>query len=254
MIYKSYADLARDVYTFSNRCPRFDTVVGIPRSGMLVAGMLAKIWDVPACSVESFTGDESKALLIDDSYGTGATMRKYAGRAFKRAAIYSTIRADGILHCYVEETPLPRLFEWNIFRHPHWLLSSCWDVDGLLCRDPTDEENDDGPRYAEFLRTATPWVKPANRVGAIVTARFEKYRPQTQEWLARNGIEYNCLIMSKRSSVADRRGNHAVDKADYYGGKPWKLFYESDPDQAAKIHAITRKPVYCPASGTMHHV
>ncbi len=35
---------------------------------------------------------------------------------------------------------------------PRLLENFCVDIDGILCRDPTREENDDGPKYRELIR------------------------------------------------------------------------------------------------------
>lgn len=40
------------------------------------------------------------------------------------------------------------------------LKKACLDIDGVLCVDPTPEENDDGPRYREFLLTPNPYSFP----------------------------------------------------------------------------------------------
>ncbi|MFX8227120.1 hypothetical protein ABTL27_19780, partial [Acinetobacter baumannii] len=76
----------------------------------------------------------------------------------------------------------PRAFAWNMQKHirlPRW----GFDFDGVLCRDNTKAENDDGPLYARFLRDAEPVFVPQRPIGHIVTGRLEKYRPETLDWL-----------------------------------------------------------------------
>ena len=85
--------------------------------------------------------------------------------------------------------PLPRIFEWNLFHHPI-LEQTCVDIDGVLCNDPEESENDDGPKYEQFLRTVKPIYIPTKEIGWLVTCRLEKYRELTAEWLERNSV---CL-------------------------------------------------------------
>jgi len=42
------------------------------------------------------------------------------------------------------------VFEWNALHHSN-PERFCVDIDGVLCRDPTEAENDDGESYLEFL-------------------------------------------------------------------------------------------------------
>ena len=46
--------------------------------------------------------------------------------------------------------------------HHSFLNDSCLDIDGVLCRDPSPEENDDGPRYEKFLTETNPLVIPTD--------------------------------------------------------------------------------------------
>lgn len=73
---------------------------------------------------------------------------------------------------------MPRVFEWNVLHHPV-LNDACVDIDGVLCRDPTPAENDDGRKYREFLSTVEPTIVPGQRIGHLVTSRLEQYRPKT---------------------------------------------------------------------------
>jgi orotate phosphoribosyltransferase len=121
------------------------------------------------------------------------------------------------------------------------------DIDGILCRDPTPEENDDGERYREFLSEVEPNLVPNQRIGNLVTSRLEKYRPETERWLDEHGIRYDTLTMIDLPSKQARqeRGNHARHKANVYESTDGSLFIESDPRQAAAIMKRTGKPVFC---------
>lgn len=83
----------------------------------------------------------------------------------------------------------PRVFEWNIMHHT-FLANSCVDIDGVLCRDPVPEENDDGEKYRRFLEDVEPLVIPSQTTGWLVTCRLEKYREIVEKWFQKHGFKY----------------------------------------------------------------
>ena len=68
------------------------------------------------------------------------------------------------------------MFEWNYLHHDGYSHLCCYDIDGVLCEDPTDEENDDGDRYKNFILNAPLRFKPFAPIGFLVSSRLEKYR------------------------------------------------------------------------------
>ncbi len=76
---------------------------------------------------------------------------------------------------------------------------------------------------------------------------MEKYRALTEAWLAKNGIQYDQLIMLDLPSMAERRrlGAHGSFKADFYRKSDAILFIESEHPQALKITELSGKPVLC---------
>jgi uncharacterized HAD superfamily protein len=128
-------------------------------------------------------------------------------------------------------------------------------MDGILCEDPREDQNDDGDRYLEFLRTATPRFIPRVMVGHIVTSRLGKYRKETEQWLAEHGVQYGALHMLEGVTAEERRRRrlHAVFKADVFQRYPEAWFFvESDPSQAAEITNRTGRSVYCPIESRMY--
>ena len=122
------------------------------------------------------------------------------------------------------------------------------DIDGVLCENPTPEENDDGEKYIEFLRNARPKYVPTKKIGYLITSRLEKYRAETEYWLKKHGVEYDQLIMCPYQTAEERRrrGNHAIIKAIVYSQLPGTvLFVESERWQAIEIARRTFKPVFC---------
>ena len=123
-----------------------------------------------------------------------------------------------------------------------------WTLTVFLCVDPTAEENDDGEKYRRFILNARPLFVPNDKVKALVTSRLEKYRPETERWLAENGVKYEKLYMLDLPSREERirRGAHASFKAEIYKKlKDAHLFIESNPLQAAEIRRLSGKPVIC---------
>lgn len=118
---------------------------------------------------------------------------------------------------YLEILEQPRIFQWNFLQHG-FLIHACFDIDGVLCDDPSPEQNDDGPRYRDFLLHAPLKLKPQRPVKYLVTSRLEKYRPETEQWLAEHDIPYEQLIMMDVATAEERRrlGNHASFKAEQY--------------------------------------
>lgn len=95
--------------------------------------------------------------------------------------------------------------------HHAFLERSCIDLDGILCKDPTNDENDDGQNYRHFLINVEPLLRPSVEIGWIVTRRLEKYRKLTEEWLRKHSIKYKNLVMMNLPDKATRvaLGNHA---------------------------------------------
>jgi uncharacterized HAD superfamily protein len=141
---------------------------------------------------------------------------------------------------------MPRIFEWNLMHHSE-LQSACLDIDGVLCLNPTEEENDDGEKYLRFLREATPLWLPTVPVGCLVTSRLQKYRIETEQWLARHGVKYAELVMLNMESAEERRrtGCHGRFKGEVYRSKKSQFFIESDARQAHEIAQLAAKPVFC---------
>jgi orotate phosphoribosyltransferase len=121
------------------------------------------------------------------------------------------------------------------------------DIDGVLCRDPTPRENDDGPEYRQFLTSTERRYLPTVPVRWLVTARLEKYRALTEEWLSANGVEYGDLIMMDYPDMAARRAANAYAsfKAEAYARTGALLFVESSPNVAVEVARLSGKSVFC---------
>lgn len=243
--------------------PSFDAVIGIPRSGNIVASFFASALNAKVGFINRETGliffdgghrvlfkDNIKSvLLVEDSSIYGNFIRKtkpfLKDYIVKTACVYVDKSTIPLVDYFGVIADLPRIYSWNLLNHD-LLSSSCVDLDGVLCFDPTDEENDDGEKYVNFILTAKPKFRCMYEINSIVTSRLEKYRKETEIWLSNNNIRYRNLIMSPHKSKEERLkcGDHAIRKAEYYSKSECFLFIESSDKQAREISS-TGKSVIC---------
>ena len=149
-------------------------IVGVPRSGMLPANLIALYLSKPFTDIHSFrnghiykSGERGqfidvkefkKILIVDDSIASGSAMIKAKDLVsevssdfeISYCAIYVVPGKEKLVDYYFEAVPLPRYFQWNILNHTD-LEKACFDIDGVLCVDPEVEQNDDGPKYIDFI-------------------------------------------------------------------------------------------------------
>ena len=282
MNYRNFADLNNDIRLNFQKIAdqKVDVVVGLPRSGMIPAYMIALLMNIDCTDFQSFLDnkplkrgstrgaknqlthpqDAENILIVDDSVNTGSSMEKARAQIpehllpkVKVMAVYSGTRIPQSIDFYLKYIAQPRVFEWNIFGH-HILQQACLDIDGVLCVDPTEEQNDDGDRYRDFILNAEPKFLPSSKVHALVTSRLEKYREETEAWMAKHKVEYEHLIMLDLPSAEERRRLkcHGKHKATYYKNSEAMFFIESEAFQAQEICMSSGKPVYCTDNNTMY--
>ncbi len=271
MNYRNITDLNNIILKRLNIIPRdFDLIVGVPRSGMLPANLLSLYLNRPYTDIHSFLNGHiykagarsqffdisefKKILVVDDSIASGSAMvevresLKHLESKFdiKYCAVYIIPGKEKMVDYYFEIVPLPRYFQWNILNHTT-LEKACFDIDGVLCADPLPEQNDDGPKYIDFILNAPPLFIPGSKIGTVVTSRLEKYRKETETWLKANNIKYNDLVMLDLPNMEARQraNNHGDHKAKAYMAKPYVLFVESEYHQAVEINRLSKKPVLC---------
>ncbi|MBR1850471.1 MAG: phosphoribosyl transferase [Bacteroidales bacterium] len=277
MEYVSIAKLAEIIRRNISRVPRTtDLVVGVPRSGMIPAAIIALSLNLRFTDLDSFVeghiygaghssesirhNDYRNILVVDDSIATGRSMDEVKERLKpfegEYNITYAAILASDVDHpqidFYMEVIPHPRFFEWNIWRN-HVMHSTMVDIDGVLCEDP--EIDDDGKEYINFLNTAAPKYIPHLKVDTIISCRLEKYRQPTVNWLSANKVEYNNLVLLDLPDKASRIkwGNHGQWKASHYANSDATLFIESSARQAEIIARLSYKPVFCIETNQLLH-
>lgn len=284
MNYQSYNDMANVIRRNLWKVPAdVSLIVGVPRSGMIAALMIAELLNKPCASLcpsgfismsrggtremMSHSQQYGKILLVEDVVNTGDSMAR-ALQAFRdhhpggypqalTLAVYAEgINAKQMVDIYLQDNYRADdpdwFYEWNLLHHSK--SDRCiWDIDGLLCKNPPDDR--DTAAYEQYISDPVPMVIPTYKVGAFVTYRLEQYRPITEAWLKNHGIKYGqlCMFPAPDRKTRNDKMSPAFFKADLYDCSPnMLLFIESDPMQASLIHDISGKPVYCYESGIMY--
>ena len=259
-----------------------DFVIGIPRSGIIVASIISTLINVPLIDIDSFcsgakpTGghrlgtvqknNTKKVLVIDDTSFSGRAIREAKQKLanYDYDFIYMVAYVDGHsdkdVDFWLEDVRNPAewglvFYEWNIFNHaPQWTTRFLYDIDGVVCVDPPSDHNTE--EYEKYIKDAIPLYIPKVKVRGFVTYRIEKYRDITSQWLAKQGITYDMLVMFNAqtreerdySGISSAQMKAAVYKADTGA----MLYIESDDDQAQQIHQMTNKPVLCTKSNKLY--
>lgn len=272
--YKTYQNLITDIKNNIDKIPTdVDLIIGIPRSGMIPAYMLGLMLSKQVCSLYEFLSEDFKTnttrrvkfsqeiknvLIIDDSILSGSAsietkkLVKDSGLDKKynikyMAIYYKNTDYKKYIDIALVQVNSPRIFEWNYLNHT-FLQDAAFDIDGVLCKDPLPQENDDGIKYKNFILNAKPLFIPQYKIPYIITSRLEKYRSETEEWLSKNNVKYDKLIMLTGYTAEERRklNLHAKFKAEQYKKlTDIQLFIESDRKQAEEIAKLTNKLCFC---------
>lgn len=259
-------------------------LVGIPRSGLLLANILALYMNLPMSDLDSFCAGKlyttglskinrqwaesfeelDNILVIDDSVAGGGSIsrakekinscKQLQGKNIKYLAGYVQSDSKKLVDFYFRIIEQPRMFEWNYLHH-RGIEKCCFDIDGILCEDPSALQNDDGELYRDFLINAKTKFRPTATIGHLVSSRLEKYRPDTENWLLKNNISFGNLHLLNVKTAKERQrfGCHAQFKAEIYKSlKDSVLFVESEDSQAQEISRLSGKAVFCPMSGRFY--
>lgn len=275
MNYRSYEELSEliknNLTILQSR--HFDLIVGNSKDSMVAVYIIALYLNKKCCDIKSYldnfplkTGITRKAkedikypreaksiLLVEDIIKSDGFLENSIQYIIQKSScnittlcLYGARELEHKVDMILEYINKPISFEWNIFQQ-QFTSSACFDIDGVLCIDPTYEQDDDGEIYKSFLLDAPLLFKPNNRIKYLVTSRLEKYRTETETWLRRCNIEFESLIMLDLPSIEERQrlGINAIYKADAYKKSGQHLFFESSRSEAINIFEITGKPVYC---------
>jgi len=274
------SEITDDCYRLLNYIEDCYAIVGVARSGIFPASFLSTISNSRLISYENKNGtitdlkggmrtdgvygnnDSKNIYILDDSCYTGRAM-KYAKSRIQRQfkdkniitmALYSRREPYEVgMVDYVSRVLHDHYFEWNIFASP-MCKRVCIDFDGILCRDFRPHEDDDGETYLNTLQNMSlDRVRPQSKWPVdIITARLEKWRKPTEDWLKKNKINYGNLIMAPWNNISERFNNDIASwKAEKFKESNKMLYIESDHRQAIKIHLESGKEVIHYNSGRL---
>ena len=249
-------------------------IIGIPRSGMFPASMIAMWLNlplyfldpqnnlVPMSGASKFGGIRmmehkpltGRLLVVDDTVYAGTAMKNFKSRFLEDvyfAATYVKPEAKDLVDFYAKELPPPHLLEWNLFNCTY-IQEALLDFDGILCPNVPFEILEDEEKHKEWLSNVKPFYHrlPKFKCKGIVTARFERYRDITENWLARHNVKYERLIMMPNEMEEDRLRDHvetsSTYKAKHFVESDAKFFIESEVPEAIRIRKKSGKFVICP--------
>jgi len=239
---------------------QYDLIIGIPRSGLLIAALVATKLARPLGTPEgnywlskSIQPREVKnILLIDDCVTTGNSLNsasdliraKYPNAAIYKGVLFAQNNNTFMVDTYYKVAKGPQIYQWNLM---HCKIGPTgFDMDGVLCSEcPNDS---DEWAYEYFLNTASPYLIPEYEIDYIITSRLEKYRPQTEKWLKDHNVKYKKLIMwdLPDKSMRDGAGTY---KSRIIKDLDIALFLESNLQEAEEIWNKTK--VWCLCTNQM---
>lgn len=275
LAYRSYTNLHDDIKKWLPHVPEVSAVAGVPRSGVLAATFVSFLRHIPLVPIESLMGNfrayrpgcsrklhvpKGPVLVLDDTCCAGRTMGLLKPKVARADVIWGAVYASekalkenlvGVAGYKI--TTRDHTFQWNLLRDVV-TTRILTDFDGVLCPD-WHRASDTGEylsEYESWLDTVPIMHRPTQPLLGIVTARLEKYRPQTEAWLQRHGVRYKHLIMHPGESNQRNPVQHKVAAYQKFS-KDAVGFVESCPRQSTAIAKATMRPVLCYETGELHN-
>ncbi|TVP47264.1 MAG: phosphoribosyltransferase [Gemmatimonadales bacterium] len=278
MNYRSVSDLNDLVVRWARVLPGdIELVVGIPRSGLLVANLLSMYLNLPMTDVDGllsgrvlrsgaryrgdrggvFFGRSRKVLIVDDSVSYGGQMAKVRGEiaaadlphSIQYGAVYISpeARDERLVDHFGEVLPRPRVFEWNLMHHESLLARCCVSLEGVVCPPLPGATGRDGEGSRMRIQGMKPVWVPDYPVGCLISTAPDADRAETAAWLASHGVEYTRLVMrGENEGWSERQGEKDVwYKAEIYESSGADLLLEGSLDVSCRVAALIGKPVYC---------
>ena len=249
-------------------------VLGVPRSGMLPASMIAMWLNLPlyyldennnakilsgatgfgGIRMKDFDDRDGRILVVDDTMYAGTAMKNMKSRLLEDvyfATVYFKPDCEHKPDFFARELSPPHLLEWNLFNCAY-IEQALLDFDGIFSPNVPVDVCEDEPRYIDFIKNVKPFPHriPKTHCAGIVTGRLEKYRDITEEWLDRYNVKYGFLKMFPTEMEEERNKNHvekvSTFKAKIFSESDAHFFIESEIPEAVKIRQKSGKLVICP--------
>lgn len=244
----------------SQQVPIGSVIVGIPRSGMIPASIIATHTHSHLFTVHNnmisevghgmrfsdLTGEVNHVFVVDDSAYSGRAMHNAVATVeatfpqanIKTMVLISSREAVKEIDVFSRCMDI-HYFEWNYPNAP-FSKTMGFDLDGTLCRDFRPEEDDDGRRYVSALDNMTPsMIRPKKYPLRVITARLERYRGRTERWLSKYGYDVESLVMGPWKTKQERESaNIAQWKADKFLELKLTEYIESNPKIAKHMASI----------------
>ena len=180
-------------------------IVGIPRSGMLAALMIAEAINLPSVDIDKFLKSDNNivtlsgyrknlmnlnnrnaVMIVDDTVNSGLSLNNVKKQVIDSnknntcKIYYCCVYAEGehakeMVDVYFCDNYIPNeknyLYEWNIFHHyPDHSMTMMFDLDGVFCVNPPDDHNTE--LYENYIKDPIPLIIPTTKLGAICTYRL----------------------------------------------------------------------------------
>jgi adenine/guanine phosphoribosyltransferase-like PRPP-binding protein/uncharacterized HAD superfamily protein len=255
-------------------------IAAVPRSGFLPASFCSVMLNLPLFLIDEdgsvkpmsalseFGGkrmekhkqEDGKILVLDDTVYSGNSLLPIKNHVGKEDFLFGTLYVHpssvGLVDVYGKELPPPHLLEWNFFNSCY--VSQCLlDFDGILSPNVPYEICIDEERYIEYIKNVEPYYHRLPRIHSckgIVTARLEKYRDVTEEWLEKHKVKYEFLRMFPTERQEERDANHAVEaakfKSDVLREVDAHFFMESEKLEAQLMRSQSKRLIICPEEGS----
>jgi len=263
----SLTDLSRDSAQLASMLSgKVDCIIGVARSGLTPATIVATLLHLPLFVLRESEGDIVDAghgwrlkakqfqspVVIDDTSCSGRSLGRIkkvvesSELTPKYAVVYYDRQSKESVDYFVKELPRPHVMEWNI-ANSVYSSQMLWDMDGVICEDCPNYISDD-EHYAKWLDIAKPKCLPLRSKIRIVTGRREMWRPQTEAWLARHGVQAELIMHPDGERTGESVIEHKANAVSKYATGPVAML-ESDKQQAMRIQEITGKSVWYVGDG-----
>jgi len=276
MNFRSFVDMNRTIMQNLHKVPiDTDLIVGIPRSGLMIANILAMHLNLPIADTSkilegkvlsldgSIDGHQvefdgfKKIFVIDDSVNSGRSIKQvkdklrsfYPDKEFVFTAVYADTKSKNKVDIYFEVCQSPRIFEWNIMNHYN-ISNFCMEIDGVLCESIKLEQYETQEKFINFIENASSMLKTSTIIGCLVTRIPVEYKKYTEKWLLSKGIKYKELYMYDNKRIMGNNKSTNIYKAKIFKDHIYsKLFIESKYDNACEIAFLSGKTVYAVDKG-----